>query len=159
MGEIVDLDGITVDIEDGEIIENHIKLEQSDFAGWVASNLRDAKEQKKGWERREQVLQQLLIRLQASQKKVSYGDFVAAITSSTYSVQDTAAFVEDVKGLEPTRAMLITLLEAAKGFDPEALVNFPELVEALKQYTEKKLKKPYVLISPVLKSAPRTTSR
>lgn len=155
MGEIVDLDGIVVDTEDGEIIARSGELDEGDLAAWVAQNLRDAKEQKKGWERREVAFTAVLIRLQGQTRKVTYGNFVAAITQSTYSVQDTGDFVEDVKRLEPSREMLLALLEAAKSFDPAALVNFPELVAALGGYTTKKPKKPYVLISPVLRAAPK----
>ena len=158
----VEINGLVVDDQDGEIYALPEEVGMGDLARWIAYRLNESKQQSKLYEQEVAVLTATLLRLHGEAKKVVYDELSANTIQSSYSVQDTSAFVEDVKSLEPSREMLMALLEAAKGFDPVALAHFPELQAALAQYTEKRLKRPYIDIKPVkhpasIKSVERPT--
>lgn len=146
---LVEIDGVTIDTETGEVIESPAEVKR-DLRAWLQIQHREATEIQKGWEMQKSALGRALQREMEDVTKVQSGDLVSSIRGGG----STRTFLRDkwradMEGIELTladwREIALSLLDTdtpPPGMDRE---------EFERAYVQKKPRSKYVQTDPVLK--------
>ncbi len=148
---LIDLDGLIVDSETGEVIEAPAG---ADVIAMAAHRFREAKEQAKEWTARAGLFQQVLLRGQETRRAV-YGDTVITTRYDNYTAFNADAWREFAEDAELLLAEWRALAMSSRGFDLKQLEDaVGELLPAIARFYETKPKSPFVMASIVTKHAP-----
>lgn len=148
MSEYIEIAPGLVVSDDGEIVE---ASDVTDPLAYVVWQRRDAYEQRKEWEKRQAILDAVILRKQQD-KTHSYGETVVTLVGGSYTQTDAKAFAEAVYALPLEMEVIFETLAAASGFKRESLP--PEVRQAFDDATESMPKRAYVRTSIARRVAP-----
>ena len=148
MAEYIEIaPGLVVD-DQGEIIES---AGIADPLSYVVFQRRDAYEQRKEWEKRQAILDSVILRKQQDKTR-AYGETIVTLVGGSYAQTDSKAFAEAVYALPLELEVIFETMAAASGFKRDSLP--PEVRQAFDDATEKMPKRAYVRTAVARKAAP-----